>query len=206
MTWVVLLKNKSDICSAFQKFHRMVLTQYNKQIQVLRSDNGKEYVNADLQTFLTAHGIIHQTTCPYTPQQNGVAERKNRHLLNVVRALLLEAHTPLSYWGEALVSAVYLINRVPSRTVEFQTPHHLLTSFIFAPPSSNLLPHVFCCVAYVHLHKHQRSKLEPRALQCVFVGYASQQKGYRCYHPPTQKMIVTMDVTFHELTMYYSSP
>ncbi|CAL8991733.1 unnamed protein product, partial [Prunus brigantina] len=123
----------------------MVLTQYNKQIQVLRSDNGKEYVNVVLQTFLTAHGIIHQTTCPYTPQQNGVAERKNRHLLNVVRALLLEAHTPLSYWGEALVSAAYLINRVPSRTVEFQTPHHLLTSLISAPHSPNLLPHVFGC-------------------------------------------------------------
>lgn len=182
----------------------MVQVQYKSRIQVLRSDNGGEYVNSELRTFLDYQGIVHQTTCLYTPQQNGVAERKNRHLLEVVCASLLEAHLPLSYWGEALTSAAYLINRVPSRSVDFQTPLQALSSHVDAPAVPNLPPHVFGCVAFVHLHKQQMSKLEPRALRCVFVGYALNQKGYRYYHPPTKKLFVIVDVAFHENDIYFA--
>lgn len=76
-------------------------------------------MSSEFQRYLEAHGIIHQTTCSNTPQQNGVAKRKNRHLWEVVRALLIEAHMPLSYWGEALTSTAYLINQVPSSTIDF---------------------------------------------------------------------------------------
>ncbi|KAK3038643.1 hypothetical protein RJ639_027306 [Escallonia herrerae] len=183
----------------------MIHTQYNARIQVLRSDNGGEYLSAELQQYLKAHGIIHQTTCSNTPQQNGVAERKNRHLLEVVRASLIEAHLPLSHWGEALISVAYLINRVPSRTIDYQTPSQALVEAIVAPVLPNLPPHVFGCVAFVHLHKHQRNKLSPRALRCVFVGYAAHQKGYRYYHPPTRKMFITLDVVFHRDLMYFST-
>ena len=113
---------------------------------------------------------------------------------------------PLSYWGEALTSAAYLINRVPSSTINFKTPFQTLTDAVVAPAVSNLTPHVFGCVVFVHLHKHQRTKLTPQALRCVFVGYATHQKGYRCYHPPTRRLFVTMDVVFHEDTMYFSKP
>ena len=84
-------------------------------------------MNYELKQYLKAHGIIHQTTCPNTPQQNGVAERKNRHMLEVVRASLIEAHMPLSYWGEALISTTYLINRIPFSTIAFKTPFQALT-------------------------------------------------------------------------------
>ena len=86
-----------------------------------------EYQSYDLQKYLEGHGIIHQTTCSNTPQQNGVAERKNQHLLKVVRASLIAAKTLISYWGEAITSAVYLINRVPYSSIDFQTP---LQSFL----------------------------------------------------------------------------
>jgi hypothetical protein len=165
---------------------------------------GGEYLSSEFQQYLEAQGIVHQTTCPDTPQQNGVAERKNRHLLEVVRALLIESHMPLSYWGEALTSSVYLINRVPSSTLDFQTPLQVLVEAVIAPRVPNLTPRVFGCVAYVHLHKHQRSKLAPRALRCVFLGYAAHQKGYRCYHPPSKRMFITLDVVFHEDSMYFS--
>ncbi|RVW84526.1 Retrovirus-related Pol polyprotein from transposon TNT 1-94 [Vitis vinifera] len=151
------------------------------------------------------HDIIHQTTCSNTPQQNGVAERKNRHLLEVVRASLIATKTPISYWGEAITSAAYLINRVPSSSINFQTPLQALTNAVVAPTVPNLPPRVFGCVAFVHLHKHQRTKLTSHALQCVFVGYALHKKGYRCYHPPTRQMYITMDVVFHEDSMYFSS-
>ncbi|RVW83369.1 Retrovirus-related Pol polyprotein from transposon TNT 1-94 [Vitis vinifera] len=205
MTWLCLMKTKDEVNLLFQKFHKMIETQYNAKVRVLRSDNGEEYQSSDLQKYLEGHGIIHQTTCSNTPQQNGVAERKNRHLLEVVRVFLIAAKTPISYWGEAITSAAYLINWVPSSSINFQTPLQALTNAVVAPTFPNLPPHVFGCVAFVHLHKHQRTKLTSHALQCVFVGYALHKKGYRCYHPPTQQMYITMDVVFHEDSMYFSS-
>ena len=115
---------------------------------------------------------------PIHPKQNGVAERKNRHLLEVVRASLIEAHMPLSYWGHALASAAYLINRVPTITIDFRTPSQALIEAIVNPVGPNLPPHVFGCVAFIHLHKRQRNMLTPRALRCVFLGYVAYQKGY----------------------------
>ena len=161
MTWVCLMKSKSEVNLLFQKFHKMVCSQYNAQVQVILSDNGGGYLSFELKWYLEAHGTIHQTICSDTPQQNGVGEWKNRHLLKVVRASLIEAHMPLSYWGHALTSAAYLINRVPSSTIDFQTPSHALIEAIVAPVGPNLPPHVFGCVAFVHLHKHQRNKLTP---------------------------------------------
>ena len=151
MTWVCLLKSKSEVNLLFQKFHKMVCSQYNAQVQVLRSDNGGEYLSFELKRYLEAHGTIHQTTCSDTPQQNGVEERKNRHLLEVIHASLIEAHMPLSYWGHALTSAAYLINRVPSSTIDFRTPSQAHIEAIVAPVDPNLPPHVFGCVGFVHL-------------------------------------------------------
>ena len=129
---------------------------------------------------------------------------KNRHLLEVVRASLSDAHMPLCYWGEALLFTTYLINRVPSRSINFKTPYQALTKAGVAPSIPNLPPHIFGYVAYVHLVRHQHSKLMSQAVRCVFVGYAIHQKGYRSYHPPTKHMYITMDVVFHEDTMYFS--
>ena len=105
--------------SLFQQFHKMIATQYQSNIQVIRTDNGCDFINQDLNKYLNLHGIVHQTTCPYSPQQNGVAEQKNCHLLEVVRASLFGAHMPTSYWGEAITTAAYLINRVPSSSLQF---------------------------------------------------------------------------------------
>ncbi|RVW89665.1 Retrovirus-related Pol polyprotein from transposon TNT 1-94 [Vitis vinifera] len=109
------------------------------------------------------------------------------------------------FLGKAITSAAYLINRVPSSSINLQTPLQALTNVVVAPTVPNLPPRVFGCVAFVHLHKHQRTKLTSHALQCVFVGYALHKKGYRCYHPPTRRMFMTMDVVFHEDSMYFSS-
>ena len=89
MTWLCLMKTKDEVNLLFQNFHKMIETQYNAKVRVLRSDNGGEYQSSDLQKYLEEHGIIYQTTCSNTPQQNGVAEWKNRHLLEVVHASLI---------------------------------------------------------------------------------------------------------------------
>ncbi|KAI5352266.1 hypothetical protein L3X38_005157 [Prunus dulcis] len=206
MTWLYLLKNKNEVFSCFQSFHKQMKTQFNAQIQILRSDNGGEFVNHDFQTYFQQHGIIHETTCPQTPQQNGVAERKNRHLLETARALLIGAHVPRHHWDDAIVTAVHLINRMPSGVLTFKTPLQVLAQHKHLPFVLVLTPRIFGCVVFVHLHKNQRSKLDPCALRCVFVGYATHQKGYRCYHPPTQRTYVTLDVTFLESELFFHDP
>ncbi|CAL2237877.1 unnamed protein product [Prunus armeniaca] len=205
MTWLYVLKNKSDVGAIFRSFAQMVQTQYSSVIKVLRFDNGGEYINFELSEFLRGQGILHETTCPHTPQQNGVAERKNRHILETARALLLGASVPPRFWPKTVTYAVYVINRMPSRVVGFQTPIQVLTQHTPVVSSNTLLPRVFGCVAYVRIQKIHRSKLDPCALRCVFVGYSSHQKGYQCYHPETRHMYVTMDVTFSETEYFYTT-
>ncbi|RVW16914.1 Retrovirus-related Pol polyprotein from transposon TNT 1-94 [Vitis vinifera] len=203
MTWLYLMKTKDEVNLLFQKFHKMIETQYNAKVRVLRSDNGGEYQSSDLQKYLEGHGIIHQTTCSNTPQQNGVVERKNRHLLEVFRASLIAAKTPISYWGEAITSAVYLINRVPSSSINFQTPLQALTNVVVAPTVPNLPPRVFGCVAFVHLHKHQRTKVNFPCIAMCVCWICIAQKGISMlpssnstngeYH----KEIQTLDYDYH---------
>jgi hypothetical protein len=204
VSWVYLLKEKSEVISIFQSFHQMILTQFNTRVQVLRSDNGGEYFKKELSAYFHAYGIIHQTSCVDTPQQNGVAERKNRHLLEVARSLMFAMNVPKSFWGDAVLTAAYLINRMPSKVLQFQTPLQSLSKTHSLPTLLQIPPKVFGCVCYVHIHKQHRSKLDPRAQKCIFLGYSTTQKGYKCYHPPSTKILVSMDVTFLEDQAYFS--
>ena len=199
MTWISLLRNKSDVGTTFQEFHKMVTTQYQRQIRTLQSNNGEEFVDKILGHFLGHHGIRHQTSYTYTLQQNGLAERKNRQILEIVRAFLFGMNMPKFYWGEAVKLVAYLINRTPSSVIEFQTPKQKMQSLLSIPHLPNLEPRVFGCTVYVHMPKVLRSKLDPCAKQCVFVGYSEFQKGYQCYDPQTQKLHVTLDALFREL-------
>ena len=154
-TWIYFLHTKDEVFPVFQKFLAFIETQFSSCIKVLRSDNGGEYTSHEFQNFLQHKGIISQRSCPYTPQQNGVAERKNRHLLDMVRTLLLESSTPSTFWVEALSTAVYLINRLPSQQLNFDSPYYRL--YGKHPDYHNL--HTFGCVCFVHLPIHERHKL-----------------------------------------------
>ena len=94
MTWSYLLKCKSDVCNVFQVFHKMISTQFNTPIKIVKSNNGGEYYKNELTNFMKSIGILHQTSCPNSPQKNGVAKRKNRHLLEVTRSLLIGSNIP----------------------------------------------------------------------------------------------------------------
>jgi hypothetical protein len=200
---VYLLKGKYDVCQTIKDFCTMVQNQHQTNIQVFRSDNGKEYFNTNLGDFFLQNGIIHQSSCPNTPQQNGVAERKNRHLLEVARALLFSSKVPNYMWGEAVLTAAYLINRMPSKVLNFQTPIDTFKEcFPSTRVSTDLTLKIFGCSAFVHEHKNV-GKHEPRAIKCVFVGYSPTQKGYKCFDPKNKKMYVTMDVTFFENKYFF---
>ena len=108
------MKNRAKLYSIFQKFYAEILTQFNISIRVLRSDNGREYFSAPFISFMSQHGILHQSSYAHTPQQNGVVERKNRYLIEIARTLLLHYYVPFRFRGGAVLTTCYLINRMPS--------------------------------------------------------------------------------------------
>ena len=112
-----------------------------------------------------------------TPPNKRVAKRKNRYLLKVVCASLFGVHMPTNYWGEAITTTAYLINHIPSSSLQFQTPFDVLHHTISAPTILDLSLKVFGCVAFVHFYKGLRTKLEPQALRCVSIGYALHKKA-----------------------------
>ncbi|RVW54694.1 Retrovirus-related Pol polyprotein from transposon TNT 1-94 [Vitis vinifera] len=161
--------------------------------------------NNDSAVMLWHYRLVHQSSCVNTPQQNGIAERKNRHLLDVARSLMFSTHVPKFFWGEAILIAAYLINRMPSRILDFQTPCQiLLQSFPNTRLISTIPFKVFGCSAFVHVHQQHRDKLDPRALKCIFLGYSPTQKGYKCYSLVTKQFYHSMDVTFFEQQSYFS--
>ncbi|KAL0536842.1 hypothetical protein IC582_025805 [Cucumis melo] len=204
LTWVYLITDKSEVPSIFQNFYHVIKTQFHTKIAILRSDNGREFQNHNLSEFLASKGIVHQTLCAYTPQQNGVAERKNRHLVEVARSLMLFTSFPSYLWGDAILTAAHLINRMPSRILQLQTPLYCLKE---SYPSTRLVSEVplrvFGCTDYVHNFGPNQTKFIPRAQAYVFVGYPLHQRGYKCFHPPSRKYFVTMDVTFCENRPYF---
>jgi len=184
-TWLYLLKHKSDVFSVFQELSARIKNQFGSTIKVLRSDNGTEYVNQKFESFLTLNSIEHQTTCVNTLEQNGVAERKNRHLLEVARSLMFTMNVPKFLWGEAIKTATYLINRMPLRVLEHKPPAELLLN----SNDFGVSPKVFGCVCFVHDYRSDVRKLDPHAVKCVFVGYSSTQKGYRCWCPSKRRFL-----------------
>ena len=161
-------------------------------IKILCTYSGGEYLSTEFQTFLASKGIINQRSCLATPQQNGVAERKNRHLLDVVRSLLLESIVPSMFWVEALKTATYLINSLPSQVSHMESPYFRL--FAKQPSYANL--RVFSCVCFVHLPPHERHKLSGQSVRCAFLGYNVRQKGFVCYDPTLHCTCISRNVYF----------
>ncbi|XP_059632903.1 eIF-2-alpha kinase GCN2 isoform X3 [Cornus florida] len=204
LCWVYIMNEKSEVEKLFKDFYMMIENQFQTKIGILHTDNGTEYFNEVLGSFLTEKGIFHQSTCVDTPQQNGIAERKNKHLLEVSRAIMFSMNVPKYLWGEAVLTATYLINRMPTRVLNYFTPlESLKKSFPETRIYSNLPLKVFGCTVFVHLPSRLRSKLDPRAEKCVFVGYAPNKKGYKCFNPTKKKMFISMDVFFLENHPYF---
>ena len=127
---------------------------------------------------------MYQSSCIDTPKQNGIAERKNRYLLEVARSLLFSANVPKYFWGDAVLTACYLINRLPTKILNFKTPLDFFSNLLLTYRNfSSLEPCVFGCVIFLHVPSQGRFKLDPQSHKCVFVGYSATQKEYRCYNP-----------------------
>uniref|UniRef100_A0A2N9EHC7 Integrase catalytic domain-containing protein n=1 Tax=Fagus sylvatica TaxID=28930 RepID=A0A2N9EHC7_FAGSY len=188
LTWVYVLKDRSQLFSVFQSFYAEISNQFNAKLLAFRTDNAREYLDSAFQQFLESRGIIHQTSCVRTPQQNGIAERKNGPILAIARALMLQMNVPKLFWADAVLTAAYLLNRMPSRILKGKSPFEM---FFPGKNPFSVPPRVFGCVSFVHNHSPNRDKLDPRAHKCIFLGYSRTQKGYRedsyrnlCYLSP----------------------
>ncbi|CAH9140336.1 unnamed protein product [Cuscuta epithymum] len=170
----------------------MIEKQFGRSVKIVRSDNRTEFKG--LIPYFDANGIIFQTSCVHTPQQNGRVERKHRHILNVARALMFQANIPIFLWGECVLTAVHVINRTPSGLLGGKTPYEALT--VHVPDHSHL--RVFGCLCFVYDHRAKNDKFAPRSRKCVFVGYPHGKKGWKVYDFATGDIFVSRDVLFHE--------
>jgi hypothetical protein len=186
------ITHKSDTAGVVREVIQLMETQSGQRCRAIRTDNGTEYVNQHLASYLKAKGIIHQTTIPYNPAQNGSAERLNRTLMERARAMLTDAGLPWELWAEAAVTANYIRCRSPvaKRT---KTPWEL---FFGSKPDVSML-RVFGSRAYAHVPKEKRHKLHQRSIRGVLVGYAAHSKGYRILLDD-KSIILSRDVIFDE--------
>lgn len=192
--FVYFLKNKELAEMVFQHFKAFVENQTGKLIKILRSDNGGEYISQSYENTLKKAGIHHQKSIPYSPQQNGVAERMNRTLQERARCMVFDAGLTKSYWAEAVATAAYIINRSPTSALVDATPEEIWTQN--KPDLSHL--RVFGCDAMVHVPKQRRKKWDAKSNCLTFVGYCEESKGYRFIHPVTKKLTKSRDVVFIE--------
>ncbi|XP_060201819.1 uncharacterized protein LOC132630248 [Lycium barbarum] len=184
-------------------FSKMKSIPLHVFIQAVRSDNAFELRSSnEAIQFFSTHGIFHQTSCPHTPQQNGVVERKHKHLLETSRALLFQSKLPVKYWGECVLAATYLINRFPSPLLHHKTPFELLYGSV---PAYNHLKS-FGCLCFATVPITQRDKFKSRSLTCVFIGYCLGKKGYKLLSLSNHKFLFSRDVVFNEYVFLYATP
>jgi histone deacetylase 1/2 len=197
-TWIYLLRRKSEVFSCFKEFQTMVECQFNTKILVVQSDWSGEYQG--LNTFFKHLGIAHHVSCPHAHQQNGSAERKHRHIVEVGLSLLAHAQMPLKFWDEAFLTAVFLINRLPTRVLGNDTPFDLL--YKKSPDYSFL--RTFGCTMWPNLRPYNSRKLDFRSKRCVFLGYNNLHKGFKCLDPSSGRVYISRDVVFDETIFPFS--
>lgn len=172
----------------------MVEKEAGLPIKCLRTDRGGEFNSSEFDEFLKESGIKRQLTAAYSPQQNGIAERKNRTVLNMVRSMLSEKEMPRMFWPEAVKWTTFVLNRCPTVAVQDMTPQEAWSG---EKPSVDFF-RVFGCMAYAHVPKAKRTKLEDRSTACVLLGVSEESKAYRLYDPVTKRIVISRDVVFEE--------
>jgi Integrase core domain len=185
-TWIYFMKSKDESVHVFSLFKSQIENLLNASIKILRSDGGTEYKSI-ARLFPS---IVHQTTCLYTPQQNGIFERKHRHIIELALANMIHASIPERFWDDAFASVVYLINRLP--------PSCGTSPFfkLFKKSSYYLFLRVLGCLCFPYIRPYNDHKLQARSKPCVFLSYSSSQKGYKCLHIDSNKLFVSRHIIF----------
>jgi hypothetical protein len=200
-TWIYLLKKKNEVFGKFKEFKALVENLTERNIKTLRSDNGGEFTLEEFKEYCKEVGIKRELSTPYNPQQNGVAKRKNRMIMEAVKAIIHDQDLPMHLWEEAAKIAVYVQNRSPHNVLENKTPEEM---FSREKSKVNHL-RIFGCPVFVHVPKEKRTKLDPSEKNGIFVGYYDTSKTYRSYIPGHRKVEISQDVTFDESASFSKS-
>ena len=182
-----ILKSLQKICST-------------PKLNFFQSDGGGEFVNSSFKHLFSQHGIHHRLSCPHHPEQNGLAERKHRHLVEIGLTLLAHASVPHTFWDDAFHTANYLINRLPTKILNGVSPFQKLFS---KSPQYDFLK-VFGYACFPYLRPYTDTKLKFRSKQCIFLGYSLNYQGYKCYDPTTGKSFLSRHVIFNEKSFPYT--
>jgi hypothetical protein len=192
--WISLLPSKDQVASAIKRVQVAAERNSGNLLGGLRTDRGGEFSASQFSEYCAELGIKRELTAPYTPQQNGLVERRNQCVMAAARCMLKAKKLPCMFWGEAIVCVVYLLNRTTSKSINGKTPYELWTGT--TPAVSHL--RVFGCVAHVKITKPNIKKLEDRSKPMIFVGYEAGSAAYRCYDPCTKRVHISRNVIFDE--------
>jgi len=185
--------NKDQVLDKLKEFHALVERQSKKKLKCICSNNGGEY-RGPFDAYCKQHGIAHVKTPPKTPQLNGLVERMNKTLLEKVRCMLSDAKLPKHFWGETLYTVVHIINLTPTVIMDSEVPNKIW----FDKNVSYDHLHVFDCKAFVHIPRDERSKLDLKTRQWIFIGYGEDEFGYKFHDPVDKKLVRSRDIHFME--------
>jgi hypothetical protein len=192
-TWTLFLGDKSETPEIFKTFTRRAQREYNSQIVKIQSDNGSEFKNMNIEDWCDKEGVKHEFSATYTPQQNGVVERKNKTLITLARAMLDDYDTPERFWAEAINMTYHATNRVYLHQLLEKTPYELLVG---RKPNISYF-RVFSCKCFIY-KKKRLDKFESKYDEGFFLGYASNSKSYRVFNKTSGQVEETCDAEFDE--------
>jgi hypothetical protein len=193
-TWVFFLQEKSQTQETLKGFLRRAQNESGLRFKKIRNDNGTEFKNSQIEGFLEEEGIKHEFSSPYTPQQNGVVERKNRTLLDMARTMLDEYKTPDRFWAKAINTACYSINRLYLHRILKKTSYELLTD---KKPNVSYF-RVFGSKCFILVKRERKFKFAPKAVEGFLLGYDSNTRAYRVFNKSTRLVEVSCDIMFDE--------
>ncbi|KAJ0544914.1 putative RNA-directed DNA polymerase [Helianthus annuus] len=196
--WLYPLSQKSDVYAILTNFVTMVERQFNTKLKCIQSDWGGEF--RPLASFCRNLGIIHRRSCPHTSEQNGFVERRHRHVVETGLSLMAHSHLPRRFWHFAFETAVYLINRLPSRVSSNKS---LFEHTYGRKPDYSFL-RVFGSQCFPYLRPYNHNKIDFRSTPCVFLGYSLSHHGYRCFDPLTERIYIARHVRFNEHIFPYA--
>ena len=193
---ITLLNSKDGAFAAFRSYRARAEKSSGRNIKAFRSDGGGEYLNREFRQYLSEAGIRHIISPPYTPSQNGLAERMNRTIMESARCILENSQLGKEFWGYAVLTSAHIYNRLPSRSHNNISPLEHWTGKL--PEIGHL--RIFGATAWVHIPSEKRQKLDPKSVKCVLVGYEEDAgtRVYRLYNPITKKVILSRDVIIDE--------
>lgn len=192
MRFVYFMRKKSEVHKHFKSFVILAEKQWGYSVKILQSDNGTEFVNNEMKTFMEENGIRHRRTVPYTPEQNGAVEREMRTIMESARTMIHTRDLDGNLWAEAVNTAVYVLNRTGTSTIKDKSPYELWYGKLASIDNF----HAFGTEVYVHIPKEKRRKLDAKSKKCLFVGYDENTKGFRLLDTGSNKVELARDVKF----------